>query len=375
MNKRASLIVITSLTATFVALTAAFFSVSGIAKLFAGATFSVLIMASALELGKIVSISFLYQYWTDIPKLLKSYLTAAAAVLMLITSIGIYGFLSGAYQITADKLSISDSRINVISLRKDRLQEELTTSLQERDKLTSSIQELSRGLSNNVIQYRDQQTGQIMTTTSAANRNALQRQLDVANNQRDKLLTKIEQLSDSVSSLDIQIIEARAGDELASEIGPLKFIADVTGFPINQIVNIFALLLVLVFDPLAVALVISVNFLLKNKQDDLVASLEEPAYIQPTPPQAIKTEPIVEEVLLESPSIVEEPIPTPIIEPPTPTPEPPQFNRAVVKNIYDEWSDRQYFTRDGFNWDNLDDWQHNPTAVEYYNKVIKPRKK
>ena len=74
MNTRTSLITVTSLTATFVALCAAVFSVTGIAKLFAGAALSVAIMASALELGKIVSISFLDQYWTDIPKALKYYL-------------------------------------------------------------------------------------------------------------------------------------------------------------------------------------------------------------------------------------------------------------------------------------------------------------
>lgn len=374
MNKRTSLIALTSFTATFVALTAAFFSVTGIAKLFAGATFSVLIMASALELGKIVSISFLYQYWTEIPRLLKSYLTAAAFILMIITSVGIYGFLSGAYQITADKLAISDSRIEIINLRKNRLQDELTLSLQERDKVSTSIQELSRGLSNNVIQYRDQQSGQIMTTTSAATRTALQRQLDAANVQREKLLTKIENLSQSVSELDVQIVEARAGDELASEIGPLKFIADVTGVPINQIVNVFALMLVLVFDPLAVALVIAVNFLLKNKNTPLELPQAMPIVATPTP--SVLAEPTVVSSVIETPTIVEEPVVVeePIAPPVQPKPA-PQFNKEVVKNIYDEWADRQYFTRDGFDWNNLGDWQHNPTAVEYYNRVIRPRQK
>ena len=91
MNQRTSLIIITSLTATFVAICAAVFSVAGIAKLFAGAALSAGIMASALELGKIVSISFLYQYWKDIPKTLKIYLSSAATILMLVTSAGIYG--------------------------------------------------------------------------------------------------------------------------------------------------------------------------------------------------------------------------------------------------------------------------------------------
>jgi len=93
------------LTATFVAICAAVFSITGIAKLFAGAALSVAIMASALELGKLVSISFLYQYWKDIPKALKYYLSVASCILMIITSAGIYGYLSAAYaKVAADPL-------------------------------------------------------------------------------------------------------------------------------------------------------------------------------------------------------------------------------------------------------------------------------
>jgi hypothetical protein len=363
MNTRTSLITVTSLTATFVALTAAFFSVTGIAKLFAGATFSVLIMASALELGKIVSISFLYQYWEKIPKLLKTYLTIASVILMLITSVGIYGFLSGAYQITADKMSVLDSRVQIVELRKNRLQEELTLSLQERDRLSLSTQELSRGLSNNIVQYRDQQTGQIMNTTSAANRTALQRQLETANAQKTKLGTKIEQLSDSISSLEIQIVESRAGDELAAEIGPLRFISEVTGWEINKVVNIFALMLVLVFDPLAVSLVIAVNFLLKNKDDEVVSTamnntttekVSPPAKILETPTIIQETQ-TVPDIISKTPTITNVPIDSPKIDTPT------DYHRT----------DNQYFTRGDFDWSNRALWENNPIAVSYYNDRVK----
>jgi hypothetical protein len=361
MNTRTSLITVTSLTATFVALTAAFFSVTGIAKLFAGATFSVLIMASALELGKIVSISFLYQYWEKIPKLLKTYLTIASVILMLITSVGIYGFLSGAYQITADKMSVLDSRVQIVELRKNRLQEELTLSLQERDRLSLSTQELSRGLSNNIVQYRDQQTGQIMNTTSAANRTALQRQLETANAQKTRLGTKIEQLSDSISSLEIQIVEDRAGDELAAEIGPLRFISEVTGWEINKVVNIFALMLVLVFDPLAVSLVIAVNFLLKNKDDEIVpAAADNPTTEKVSLPSEIPT--IIQEAqtvpddISETPTITYVSTDSPKIDTPT------DYHRT----------DNQYFTRGDFDWSNISLWENNPIAVSYYNDRVKP---
>jgi hypothetical protein len=265
MNKKTMLIIFTSLTATFVALCAAFFSVTGIAKLFAGATLSALIMASALELGKIVGISFLYQYWKEIPRLLKVYLTTASSVLMLITSIGIYGFLSAAYQVTADKLSVMDQQTSLLSLRKERYQEELNLYLQERDRLSVSIENLNRGLAGNVVQYIDQQTGQLITTTSSANRTALQEQLRSANEERTRLAERIEITSDSITSLDLQILDISINNDLAAEIGPLRFVSNLTGWQMDQVVNAFAIMIVLVFDPLAIALIISVNFLLKYK--------------------------------------------------------------------------------------------------------------
>ena len=89
--------VIIALAALSVSASAAFYSVSGLSKLFAGASFEVIIMASSLEIAKLVIASLLYQYWNTINKLLRTYLTVAAVVLVLITSMGIYGFLSAAY--------------------------------------------------------------------------------------------------------------------------------------------------------------------------------------------------------------------------------------------------------------------------------------
>jgi len=301
MNKKTTLIIITSMTATFVALTAAFFSVTGIAKLFAGATLSVLIMASALELGKIVGISFLYQYWKDIPTLLKTYITTASIILMLITSLGIYGFLSGAYQATADKLGIMDQQTQVIELKKKRFQDELNLSLQERDRLSTNIQELSRGMANNQQQYRDAQTGQILNTTSAANRTALQKQITSATTERTQLAQRIESLSDSIGALDVQVLNINANNDLAAEIGPLKFISSLTGLSMDKVVNIFALMIVFVFDPLAVALVIAVNFLLKQNEEEPTINLEK-AEIFNEEPFKVYTHDVVE----EQPSQVEE---------------------------------------------------------------------
>ena len=91
---------IIAFSALSVSASAAFYSVSGLSKLFAGASFEVIIMAGSLEVAKIVIASLLYQYWKDLNKLLRTYLTIATVVLVLITSMGIYGFLSAAYQET-----------------------------------------------------------------------------------------------------------------------------------------------------------------------------------------------------------------------------------------------------------------------------------
>ena len=131
-----------------VSASAAFYSVSGLSKLFAGASLEVIIMATSLEISKLVIVSLLYQYRKSIPKLLKYYLTSSAVVLVLITSMGIYGFLSAAYQETASKAGTVDAQITLLETKRDNYQVQLQGFIQERDELNSSISDLREGLSN-----------------------------------------------------------------------------------------------------------------------------------------------------------------------------------------------------------------------------------
>jgi len=371
MNKKTSLIILTSITATFVALCAAYFSVTGISKLFAGATLSILIMAAALEFGKLVSISFLYQYWTEIPKTLKAYLTTASAVLMLITSVGIYGYLSAAYQATADQLSIMDRQTDIITLKKERFQEQLNLFLQERERLSTSIEDLNRGLANNIVQYRDAQSGQIITSTSSANRTALQQQLSSAADERNQLAGRIEELSDSITALDLQQLDMMANNDLAAEIGPLRFISTLTGWPVDQVVNIFALMIVFVFDPLAIALVISVNFLLKHR------SPEEKEEIVPALPVITSSLPVEEPVIEET---EQEPyqvyIPEENVVPSITEEDKEQLEREFLEKYFGK-----NLTPDGipawmkpdFNWDDTGGWINNQLAKFYKKRIIDKR--
>jgi len=263
---------IIALSALSVSASAAFYSVSGLSKLFAGASFEVIVMATSLEVAKLVIASLLYQYWGKLNKLLKIYLTVAAFVLVAITSAGIYGFLSAAYQETATKSEIVDSEIGVLELKKSRFEENRTYYIEEKKQLDQSISDLRNGLSNNVIQYKDKETGEIITTTSSSTRRALQKELDNAVQRRDGISSKLEVVTDSISSLEVKILETSSGAELASELGPLKYLSELTGKPMNEIINILLLVIIFVFDPLAISLVIAANFafaqLIKKKQDD-----------------------------------------------------------------------------------------------------------
>jgi hypothetical protein len=262
---------IIALSALSVSASAAFYSVTGLSKLFAGASTEVLIMASSLEIAKLVIASLLYQYWGEINKLLRTYLTIAATILVFITSAGIYGFLSAAYQETATKSEILDKGVSVLNLKKERFEENRNFYLEEKKAIDQSITDLRNGLSNNIVQYKDRETGQIITTQSSSNRKTLESQLNVALESRNSIAKKIENVTDSISSLDVLILEKQSNTELASELGPLKYLSGLTGIPMGNIVNWLMLVIIFVFDPLAISLVIAANFAfgrLKNKKED-----------------------------------------------------------------------------------------------------------
>ena len=251
--------------------TAAYYSVFGLSSLFAGAKFEVIIMASALELAKLIVASYLHNHWSKLGLLLKSYLTLGVGILMIITSAGIYGFLTSAYQTTADQLTIVDKQVAVVEMKRDRFSESLEGYKIERNQLNGSITELTKGLSNNTIQYTDS-LGRIITTTSSSTRRVLNSQLDDMKEQRNRVSIKMESVTDSITKLELQILDLESNNEVAAEIGPLRYMAKITGKSMDVIVNWFTLMIVFVFDPMAIAMVIAVNKFFGNgrkEEDDL----------------------------------------------------------------------------------------------------------
>ena len=243
-----------------VSASAAFYSVSGLSKLFAGATLAVIIMATSLEVAKLVIASLLYQYRKTLPRGLKVYLTTAAAVLVLITSMGIYGFLSSAYQETAAKAGSIDSEIALIETKRDNVRDQLTVYNAEKTTINGAISELRAGLSNNVIQYKDRETGEIITTTSSSTRRALEKQLDQAILRQTEINTKVDVLNEQLFEYETEIVEVKTGNDIAGELGPLKYLSGLTGIPMDRIINYLLLTIIFVFDPLAIALVVAANF-------------------------------------------------------------------------------------------------------------------
>lgn len=339
MNTHKSLITATSLTATFVALCAAVFSVTGIAKLFAGAALSAAIMASALELGKIVGISFLYQYWTNIPRLLKYYLSVASLILMVITSAGIYGYLSSAYA----KVASTPLQLNAtVQTTEGRIKTIEADIQRKNDRLTQ------------LIQLRTQQEARLdgLIGKSASGNNSIIRSTQASLNMADKNVQDIQKditnLSNIRDSLNALSISKKVEIETNSDIGTFIYIAKVFGTDLDTVVKWFTLVIVFVFDPLAIALVIAVNFLVKS------TNISE---TKPETDETLNTIPVVSETtpLLEEPyqiytpdTVIQANEPNPV---PSVTKEPdavksildmqdpfPQYmTKEEVDNLLDKW--------------------------------------
>jgi len=277
--------------------TAAYYSVFGLSKLFSAQATAVIVMASILEVSKLITASYLHQQWKSISALLKSYLVTAVFILMCITSLGIYGFLVSAYQETAYKLKNQESELSVLQLKKERYQNATNDVRLEKESLNKNITELTSGLSNNVIQYTNAD-GEVITTTSSATRRVLEKQLNQTTSRRDTLYSREIAYSDSVSNLDQRMLKIQTESEVSAEVGPIKYVAQRVNQPVDSVVNWFILLFIFVFDPLAVMLLIAANRLFETK--DLLSEVipevvEEESQAKrvkaPTPPTSPKPQP------------------------------------------------------------------------------------
>ena len=285
-----------ALSALAVSASAAFYSITGLSKLFAGASTEVIIMASSLEAAKLVIASLLYQYWDKLGKLLRTYLTIALITLIGITSAGIYGFLSGAYQDTANKAGIVDKETQVYKVKKERFEQTKADYTIEKQRLDTDISQLRNALATgSTTQSVDAKTGQIVTRANNANRKTFEAQLNTAMANKEAVDDKIVAANDSITALDMKILEIESKAELAGELGPLKYLSNLTGKPMDQIINWSLLVIIFVFDPLAICLVIAANIVFNQLKPKVKPEESPKEYEIYTPPV------VVEESKLEIP--------------------------------------------------------------------------
>tara|TARA_R100001591_G_scaffold3628_2_gene8569 strand:- start:2077 stop:3270 length:1194 start_codon:yes stop_codon:yes gene_type:complete len=243
-----------------VSASAAFYSVYGLSKLFAGAQFQVIIMAGSLEFAKLVTASLLYQYWDTINKTLRTYLVIATVILVLITSMGIYGFLSAAYQDTYSKLNIAENEVKFLENKKSFYQDDVIRYDKELERISENISILSNAKASS-IQVRDtaSSTG-FRQTISTTELRLSQKRIEVEEENRKNVYEKRTIAADSLQKYQLKILELESNNEVAAELGPLQYLSGLTGVPMDKIINVLLLIIIFVFDPLAISLVVAANF-------------------------------------------------------------------------------------------------------------------
>jgi hypothetical protein len=255
MSKIFSFKTLISVSALIIAATAALFSITGIGTLFAGAAVSAMIMAGALELGKLVGVSFLYRYWKEIPIALKLYLSVASIVLIIITSAGIYGYLSTAYaKVAADPLRMN-AEVQILNSQAATIDEELKRKTQRLDQIIALRGQQENRIDSLIVRST---TGNTTTIRNAQNQlteltrtaNTLQQEINASSAKRDSL--RAESLTTDVAITT------------NSDIGTFVYISRAIGVPLDTVVKWFILVIVLVFDPLSICLVLAYNFLHKR---------------------------------------------------------------------------------------------------------------
>jgi hypothetical protein len=249
-----------ALSALSVSVSAAFYSVTGLSKLFAGASTEVIIMAGSLEFSKLVLATLLHQYWDRLGKLLRAYLTSAVVVLIIITSMGIYGFLSAAYQETANKSTIVDTQIAFLEQKRDFYQEDVDRYDTELERISNNIATLSQAKSRD-IQVRDTSSATgFRNTISTTELRLAQQRIESEEENRRLVQADRSEAADSLQKYQVAILDANIGNDIAAELGPLKYLSGLTGISMDRIINILLLIIIFVFDPLAVSMVLAANY-------------------------------------------------------------------------------------------------------------------
>jgi hypothetical protein len=264
------LTILTFLSAISISVIAAGYSIIGLATLFAGAAIPIIAMGTALEIGKLVAASWLYQNWrSDVPRLLKAYLFTSIIVLVFITSMGIFGFLSKAH---LDQVQpTSGNQLSIDSYNKQINQQQIII-----DRAEKTLNQLDKALDV----YIDKE----YVTRGLKERNKQKEERDLLNKTIDEATSKILELNKTKNTIELEQLKIEA------EVGPLKYVAELiygedAKNHFDSAVRIVIMILIFVFDPLAVLLLIAANISLRqwkmkralaqtNKKEDLEKKID-----------------------------------------------------------------------------------------------------
>jgi len=334
--------VLVGISALIIAGCAAYFSVTGLGVLFAGASISVMVMASSLELAKLVAATYLKQKWDELQGFNKWYLTISVGVLMLITSAGIFGYLSNAFQAQSLQLQQVDREILVHQTKIDQNNTQITQ------------------LSTQITEFNTNQ-GKILDGGKVNSR--LIRSIDNRDKQIAKINDKISDLQNQNAKETEKINQIKISNlGLEKEVGGFRFVAEAFNMELKNVVKFFIFLIVIVFDPLAVALIIAFNGLVSDKKkkqrEILTEMMENDQKLGLYEVYGDTKDDIVENI---SQNTEDNGKNLPIEEEP----------EVVVENIPQEieelpklqWED---FMHPEFNWNNKKLWINNPRAVNYW---------
>jgi hypothetical protein len=328
------------ISAIIVASCAAFFSVTGLGVLFSGAAASVMVMAGALEFAKLVAATYLKQEWENIKGFNKWYLTSAVGLLMIITSAGIFGYLSNAFQQQNLKLQQVDREIAVYSTK-------ITTNDAQIIQLNTQLGQLSS--TQNTILDKGKVNSRLL------------RSIDSKDKQVVTINKKISSLQDDNAKNNEEINKIKIANlDLEKEVGGFRFVAEAFGMELKNVVKFFIFLIVIVFDPLAVALIIAFNGLIetpKQKQQRLLGEMVEHD-------QKLGLYDNLDDLMHENYKNYEvygDSGKNSVIE---------EQNEVIMENIPQnepiETTSLPYYEEPNFDWNNKNLWINNPSAVKYW---------
>ena len=383
------------LSAIIVAGCAAYFSVTGLGVLFAGASLSVMVMAGSLEFAKLVAATYLKQKWDDIGGFNKWYLTSAVGILMLITSAGIFGYLSNAFQQQNLGLQKVDRDIAVYQTQITKNDAEIiryTTQLTNQQNIRNSQES---NLSKQID--KDKSTSRVSQMIRSADR-----EISSISKRIDELTIKNNASLDSINVIKNNNIE------LEKEVGGFRFVAEAFNVPLNSVVKFFIFIIVFVFDPLAVALIIAFNGLIgkKNMYGENDPLVEKNYQIYEDSGKKSPTQEERHELLTkmmendQELGLYDPPFDTPLVDNPDEellnlqpdySVRPIDYDRDGSIDGYDTDGDglidevtahpnraqiirdyKPYYALEGFDWSDKTKWINDQNAVNYWIKYIKP---